>query len=173
MADKQIHRPSIETNADLALRCKLHDDCWIWQGYTDDRDRIHLWFQGQVTSMGQVIGFLRTGKRPLKVIWKRGCSTDLCCNPEHWGPISRSVLARQHPSANEELRKLKVAAASRANAKITPEIAREIQQSSESTIALGKRHGISQAHAWRIKTGKSWAPPKTLISSVFTFGATL
>lgn len=165
---------AIQNWEDLALRCDMEQDgdCWIWRGHVDDRRRIRVHFQGESTSMGQVIGFLRTGKRPTKAVWVRTCNSDMCCNPEHWGPSTMSAVQRRNPAANLSLRKLKVTIACRAIAKIDEEKARDIRESTEPYAVRAKRHGLSISHTGRIARGEAWKPT-TLINSVFAIGEAL
>lgn len=87
------------------------------------------------------------------------CGTPACVNPKHLVALSRRQFyrrTRQHYSMNLAQR-ARVAASNRARSKITPEIAEQIRQSTQSQTEIARTFGVSQAAVSFIRRGLRWA----------------
>lgn len=146
----------IWTEADLMDRCHVDEnDCWHWRGACC-KGRPRLWFGpfASVTSMGAVIAFLRTGKRPRSnAAWRPTCQTQCCANPAHNVLVKRSTYQKGRKFSPAVLLRMAIGNASRA--KLPQQSVEVIRGSDKSGRELAKEHGICKDYANLIKAGKA------------------
>lgn len=146
----------------IYARCKEDGDCWIWQNGTSGNGTPTMHPPGG----GPQIGARRYFAAGLGLAIKgrvvtTTCFNKLCVAPEHLLVTTRSKLgklAHAHTAyASNIARCKKISDVRRAqSAKITPEQAAEIRQSSEILETVAQRYGISKATAQRIRVGGAW-----------------
>jgi hypothetical protein len=144
---------------DLKARSRVadgEDACWLWQLALDCRGTPKLWFAEfrATVTIGGVICFLKTGKRPAPdVVWYPHCGVSTCANPGHWRAGTLSAACQRHPRKNPMLHAAKVAIGRRAQSRLDDSHITDIRASTDSLDACAARHGISKTHAGNIRRG--------------------
>lgn len=112
--------------------------CWVWTGTTDalgygklTRDNVkwlaHRYFYAQ-----------RHGE-PLPDTLDHLCRVPACVNPDHLEPTSRGENIRRGIRAT-----------------LTWDAVTDIRASSESNVALAKRHGVAACTISNVRAGRNW-----------------
>jgi hypothetical protein len=154
----------IRIQADLKARCWVDEDtgCWHWRGGRDGSGSPCVWLPvaGKRTSLGVVIGWLRTGKPPVAgVCWHVTCGTKQCANPEHRQAGNRTSQM-QAAGIKRSLHQIaKIAATKRAKSRLSCEDAAAIRASVEPLRVLAERFGVSISHASNVRRGEQRSPP--------------
>lgn len=114
--------------------------CWIWQLATN---------QGRGYGLVRVNGHLvlahrayyeeRFGPIPRDRELDHLCSQRACVRPEHLEPVTHAENCQRG-----------------GRAKLTPAQVAEIRSSSDSSLVLARRFGISRSHVSRIRHNKAW-----------------
>ena len=98
------------------------------------------------------------------------CDNPRCVNPLHLYAGSNTHNMRDrlergrfyqgsaHAPETRELRRQRQIVTGSTSAHLSEEDVRAIRASPLTQKALGERYGVCQAHIWRIKHGKAWAP---------------
>lgn len=134
---------------DIRDRCVIDGACWHWRGaYSSDRrtPATYLPQIGRTTTVVRAVLIL-TGKPPApgEIVW-RSCWTATCCAPGHMRKGNRtqygeavkaSGLMKGRPAVHAANFKI-----SRKHIKVSPELSREIRESDEPCIAMGRRLGL-------------------------------
>lgn len=98
------------------------------------------------------------GELPWNTMLQPTCGDRCCINPEHQQVLlqrQRKDMAREI-SHQSQTRKVRAAAARRAQSKLTEEQAREIRESVERGVDLARRMGITESAVSQIRTGQTW-----------------
>ncbi len=152
----------IRTLDDIRDRCFVDDitGCWLWRGaMAHATPSMRLPELDRTVGAGVAICVLTTGETPAPgVVWHRTCRSQLCVAPEHRQPGTRSTqMAFMLGVPKTSATKARIAASKRRRSKVTPEVVEEIRSSSESSVALAAKHGMSVTHACRIRRHEAHA----------------
>lgn len=148
--------------AGLRDRCWVDPDtnCWHWRKGCDGNGNPnpHCPALGRCVTLGQLICILKTGAKAAPGrLWYVACDTKNCANPSHRKEGTQKDAQRHRQLTPVSITKLKLT--KRARSKVmTEELAAEIRLSTDSAVVIGKRHDINPGFAWKIKTGRAWAP---------------
>ena len=89
------------------------------------------------------------------------CGDPLCVCPDHVLVVTKKRMAdliverTGHPYRLERRKKISDHAR-KTRGKLTPELAKEIRESSETLIAISARMGIAKQTAQKVRTGEAW-----------------
>jgi hypothetical protein len=88
------------------------------------------------------------------------CGNSRCVNPEHIVVMTQTTLQRRTNKVNVQYmhptRRQRVAAARRANAKLSPEAVQKIRDDPRAQREIASDYGITQSTVSRIKRGEMW-----------------
>jgi hypothetical protein len=107
--------------------------CWIWK-QRPNGGGYGQFFASGVHHYAHVASYeLAFGTVPDGHVVHHRCEQRICIRPDHLDCITRADHARVH-------------------AKISPEIAEEIQRATGSTRQIARRYGVSKTHAWLLRS---------------------
>lgn len=140
----------------FAASYQIVGDCWLWQkGFAGGKNGRYGQLRlpdGSAVSAHRLSFELHNGAIPPGMCVCHRCDTPACVNPSHL------FLGTNAENTADRHRKGRTLSCERhPRAKITPEIVDAIRSSPDDAATLGRRFGIDRGHAWRIKTGRSWA----------------
>jgi len=169
----------VRTIEDLRLRCVVDEitGCWLWRGaFTQGVGAVWLPELGKTRTIRSAAMFL-SGK-PIKKghrIYLKCIHSD-CCNPAHCNPMTPAAFGKAQ-AASDRLKGNPTRLATcirlgRKNSRLTPELAQEIRESSETGLAIAARLGVSRSVVSKIRTNKAWNVAAMPGASVFTWFAT-
>lgn len=145
----------------LRCRCDEDTDCMLWNQMVSKHGAPITTFllpdgRKPTQQLRRVVWQHRNGPIPDGLYVTYSCKHSRCLR--HLELVSRSELNRRMWS-KPDMRARMVAAstkASRANAKVDEEIARQIRNSSDSMGVEAQRYGISQSLVAMIRRGERW-----------------
>ena len=136
----------------------LNSGCWLWSLFINRRGYGQMTFRGKKCKAPRVAYEVATGNPPLKLSVLHRCDTPSCVNPDHL------FLGTQAENMRDMVSKGRSASGeSHWNAKLSEADISIIRSSSETSVALGRRFGVSDQTICKIRAGQKWA--KTLPSS--------
>ena len=152
-----------QTFESLQARTVEEGDCWIWQGYIQNKTPQVVDYpdgKKKMVSVRMLLRQLQTGQPQPKGHYGNTCGDVRCVNPEHtiWKSEAVHMKAMQKKrkvtdiTANK-LRKYRVESG---KAKLNEESAAEIRVSQETGPVLAERYGVSRGLINRIKRHQSW-----------------
>lgn len=155
-------RPMIaHTLESLHAHCEEIGDCWEWQRTATFGRYPNTRHKGKTVAVRRLV--LELSGIALKpkshVITTCGC--DLCINPEHLQQVTQHISMKRAGAKgrlSDPVRSAKIAATKRASpiAKLDMETVRQIRASSETTVALAARYGVSQSKISAIQHHRAW-----------------
>jgi hypothetical protein len=161
----------VESFKDLKDRCRIDDitGCWVW-AQSVYLGLAKFWYAParRTMSITNVMRYLMPTQPPQGQHWYAACGNVLCCNPAHRKLGTLSTLmktvspTRRSPSTVAKIGKTKRARSPH----YTPEKAKAIRESTETSRVLGERYGLSKTMICRIRLGNRWADQG---SSAFTW----
>lgn len=163
------------TLEEVRQRCRLEEEegHWIWTGACNQLGRLPVIYAPDLSAGGvlktqtgmRAVWQMHTGKPiPAGHRVARTCKHSLCLNPACMVCASSKVHGARTTASGHLQGRINRIVANRAinrkASKLTPALLREIQASSESSIAMGVRLGISPYVVRRARTGRiiSFAP---------------
>lgn len=161
---KQLEQPPF-TLQHLRDRCRECGDCWEWASAY----RAHRWpvissrrdwdGDGNVRNMQfyvrHLMYWLAKGQKPrlgVKRALVPACGNPKCVNPDHLKIASRAEVGRT--AFKPPGWAASVARGHRRRSKLSDEAVQEIRTSTERTLLLAERFGISQAYVYMIRNGE-------------------
>lgn len=151
------------TMAAVQARCEIDssdsDACWLWTGRM--RGSIpQAWHNGSLVSMRRVVFGLHAAREAkASDVVQMTCECDRCLNPLHMIARPRASLLKENMASEPPIRRtarLRAAAEERGQAVLDMDAARAIRASSESSMALAGRYGVTQTTINRVRRGVSW-----------------
>jgi hypothetical protein len=149
------------TLATIKDRCNEVGECWMWaQGLTSRgtpnmRVGREVWHVRRFAFM--LAGGVLLPRQPIDCT----CGERLCVKPEHAFATDQKALSRkasQRGAFANRARDAKVAAWHRepGRSKLSMEMVREIRASTESSLALAARYGVSRSRVTRVRNHDAW-----------------
>lgn len=158
--------------------CEEIGDRWVWSGRTSDTGSPRFYVGGKDNSVYRLAYCIHKGISESeitgKVVWPTTEQRDI--NPAHlmagsmaemrvWerlnGKTTRGISTRA---------RLTKGARSRASTRLTPELAKQIRESEETSLALAARLGCSPSTVRDVRRRRTWRETVAR-SSVFEMGA--
>ena len=128
------------------------DDCWLWQGSTNQRGYGTFWWDGLKLAT-RVAYKLWYGEPPIGLACHT-CDTPLCCNPRHLYDGTY-----QQNTADRETRNRTARGSAYPNARFTEAQVASIKRrlaDGEPNLSIAKEFKVDPSMISRIKTGKTW-----------------
>jgi hypothetical protein len=144
----------------LMARTKDDAGCKVWQGGCVNRTHPAINTTGGVKLVRRLVWAAANGPIPAGKIIRCTCGTPKCINPECLELTTYKKLGKELGAIGVMSGPTRSAAIARAKrktqSKLTQESVDAIRSSSETTVALGERYGISQAHVSKVRMNKAW-----------------
>jgi len=150
---------AVHTVEGLRARCIEEGDCLLWQGYfavgtpmvSDNR---------KMTSVRKLFTQIITGEAKRGGFFVAGCGNRSCVEPTHtvWRTQRNHAMAMNkkiNGSASAKL--INSARISATKRRVSLEAIRDMQNSSERTVVLAERYGLSKAMVNMYRSGKAGA----------------
>lgn len=133
----------------LRLRCIEDGDCLIWQGAMNERGP-SMKVGGKQYSVRQAVWSNRAG-RPFPKGWVAtvGCGRKACL--EHVVGMTRAAFNAKLNKRINPIRSRKVAAAKRANSRLSQDAVRAIRLDDRPMAVVAAEHGISTAYGYMLR----------------------
>ena len=147
-------------------------DCWIWKGLTSRGPMpvIHIG-NSNVSARRRLYQEITKTTLTQGQIVKTSCGDKLCMNPAHF-VVMTTQEARAVDAAKGSFNTLKMQVTrlrtTRARAKLTMDIAREIRASEDDAGTLAKKYGVHRKQINLIRQGKAWQEVASPFSGLFT-----
>ncbi len=129
------------------------ESCHLWTRHFDGHGYGLVWLDGKYKLAHRVSWEIKNGPRPDGLCVLHTCDRPSCVNPEHlWlgthkdNAVDRVAKGRQSDTRGE----------ANGNARLTWAHVVEIRESTETTVVLAARFGVSQSHLSSIKRGRAW-----------------
>jgi hypothetical protein len=116
--------------------------CHIWHGATNGVGYGHVKRNGRNISAHRAAWEDRHGPVPDGMELDHACRNRGCVNPDHLEPVTHAVNARRG-----------------ARAKLTPDAAARIRESSDPASAVAVQYGVHPQTVYDIRAGRRWARP--------------
>ena len=147
-------------------RCAMVDGHWLWRGSLRPDGRPNIWAPdytrgGMSVQCGPRAVTHCSTERPIPAGWRAfgTCDERTCCNPAHVKCTSEVAFGKEIAKSgiykNQTSRILANRATALARSKLTPELVREIQASSETGVALAARLGFAKSLVSKARRGES------------------
>lgn len=114
--------------------------CWVWQRGRGDHGYGTLSRNGKTALAHRVAYEDARGPIPKGKQIDHLCRNRACVNPDHLEIVSNAENAQRGKQA-----------------RLTPELVREMRASGLGCNALARKYGIDSGHAWRILNRERWA----------------
>lgn len=154
---------TVHTLESLQARTIEEGDCWLWQGYIQNKTpQVVAYPAGnkRMVSVRRLLRELTTGQKQPDGHYGNTCGNTCCVNPEHtiWKGQQAHMryMAKKRVVSNVMANKLRQHRIESGLAKITESKAQEIRSSSEPGPVLAERYGVSKGLINRIKRGTVW-----------------
>jgi hypothetical protein len=153
---------TVQTLESLRARVIAEGDCWLWQGYIQNKTPQVVHYPDGVKRMVSVRKLLRelqTGRQQPDGHYASTCGVSCCVSPDH--TIFRSLdthmrtMGRRKSSLTKAA-KLREYRISTGQVKLSESKAQEIRLSEETGPVLAERFGVSRGLINRIKRGTAW-----------------
>lgn len=131
--------------------------CWVWNSSCWGSGRPRTKYKGQWRSAYREVYAALVGPIPNGLTIDHLCHNKLCVNPAHLEPVTASAnIKRWHRLIKETggdfYERIRLS-----NAKLKPEDAINISKSTDTTVALAERYGVSRAAIYNIRHGLRWS----------------
>lgn len=158
----QPTKPMIaHTLGSLHALCEDIGDCWEWQRSATFGRHPNTRHQGKTVIVRRLVMELSGIDLKPKSHVIPTCDNYRCINPAHLQQVTQHISMKRAGAKgllSDPVRSAKIAATKRASpiAKLTMEQAREIRSSSETTVLLAARYGVSQGRISQIRHHLAW-----------------
>lgn len=143
-------------------RCIEDGGCWIWQGcvqHCGTTPTVRIPGTRRTTGTRRLV-LQACGVNTAGKLATNTCESPLCVAPDHLAAVSRKQLQRKTsdnlPLGTRIKRAHDIAAVTRANAKLTPQIVELIKRSPLPTRQIARYLGVCQHTVWAAVTGRHW-----------------
>lgn len=132
------------------------DDCWLWKGRRDANGYGVIDINHRPQLAHRVAYFLAKPNADQSLMVCHSCDNPPCCNPAHlWLGTQADNTADMDSKGRRRVGTRRGEASNKA--KLTAAQALDIFRSSDNSVVLGARYGISKTAVQYIKRGKNWA----------------
>lgn len=134
------------------------ETCWFWRGHRDGY-RLMSGGAGKKMVLAHRLSYeLHHGPIPEGMVVMHKCDVPACVNPDHLevGTYQDNALDAIRKGRHHVVPKLRGGEGNK-RAVLTPEIVREIRQSSESHAALARRYGVGKTTIRSVRSGRCWS----------------
>lgn len=113
-------------------------ECWIWQGFEHPRGYGLVTMNGRSVSVHRAYYREYVGPIPTGLVLDHLCRVKLCVNPDHLEAVTQTENVRRGRAV-----------------KIPDHVVEQIRAATGTSVEIARRFGISQAHAWDLRNGRS------------------
>lgn len=158
MGQLQYHGLSEYERFFKRVQIRESDECWPWLGSRKLTKRQAAWYGQWRASDGSIEGTHRASWRLMRGPIPAGmhvlhrCDNPICVNPMHLFLGTQSINSKDMWSKGRG----RTRGETNGNAKLTPELVRDIRASKEKSVELARRTGMSQQTICDIKKRRSW-----------------
>lgn len=141
-------------------RCREDGDCWIWRMAITSNGTPTIHVGDRLIGTRRVVAGLMGLNIDGKVVTTT-CGDSRCVCPDHILVATKRRMAELivertgHPYRLERRKKISDSARARIG-KLTPELAQEIRESSETLKVISERMGVAKGTAQRVRAGQAW-----------------
>lgn len=134
------------------------DDCWRWDGATNDAGYGQFWFKGRLRYAHRVSWEVANGRSPGRgLVVRHSCDNPPCTNPRH---LLVGTVADNNDDKVRRGRAVYAVGTAVGSAKLNPQLVREIRmlyRSGWSKSEIARRMGCAQPTIRNVLIGKTWA----------------
>jgi len=151
----------MKTLEKLLSKTRTVGECFVWQGHINKSGYGSVWHDGKTRDVHRVAYELSKGAIPEGLCIMHSCDNRPCINPKH---LSCGTRLQNTADMIAKGRENKVSGVKHSNAKLTPEIAKEIRErfipydKKNGASALAREFGVAQGTVYYLLKGWTWKP---------------